>query len=109
MGPNGFICALYVNLNTGDIGMTFGEASRARPLVVRESQYPYLYEDEIAKQEKFIERTGHPVSKKKRREELMREYADRKAKKDIGTSSRKKSSTSLGSEVKDVEVDVSDL
>ena len=110
MGPNGFICALYVNLNTGDIGMTFGEASRDLPLVVRESQYPFLYEDEIAKQEKFIERTRHPVSKKKRRADIMREHVtDGKADKDLGAPSRKKSSSSLGSDVKDVEVDVSDL
>ena len=109
-GPNGFICALYVNLNTGDIGMTFGEASRDLPLVVRESQYPFLYEDEIAKQEKFIERTGHLVSKKKRRADIMREHVtDGKADKDLGAPSRKKSSSSLGSDVKDVEVDVSDL
>ena len=110
MGPNGFICALYVNSNTGDIGMTFGEASRALALVAHESQYPFLYEDEIAKQEKFIERTRHPVSKKKRRADIMREHVtDGKADKDLGAPSRKKSSSSLGSDVKDVEVDVSDL
>ena len=107
MGPKGFICALYVNLNTGDIGMTFGEASGHLPLVVRESQYPFLYEDEIAKQEKFIERTRHPVSKKKRREDIMRELVtDRKADKDMRASPRKKSFS--GSDVKDVEVELAD-
>lgn len=107
MGPKGFICALYVNSNTGDIGMTFGEASSSLALVAHESQYPFLYEDEIAKQEKFIERTRHPVSKKKRREDIMRELVtDRKADKDMRASPRKKSFS--GSDVKDVEVELAD-
>lgn len=107
MGPNGFICALYVNSNTGDIGMTFGEASSSLALVAHESQYPFLYEDEIAKQEKFIERTRHPVSKKKRGEDIMRELVtDRKADKDMRASPRKKSFS--GSDVKDVEVELAD-
>ena len=110
MGPNGFICALYVNLNTGDIGMTFGEASRALALVAHESQYPFLYEDEIAKQEKFIERTRHPVSKKKRREEIMLNHgADKASNKDAGVSKRRRTSSTLDTNTKDVEVDVSDL
>ncbi len=109
IGPAGFICALYMNQNTGDVGVTFGEASGDKPLVARETQYPFLYEDEIIKQEKFLEKTGWVQSKKKQYEEFLRKYAAGKnAAKDPDVQPKKQNSSKADADKKDVEVELVD-
>ncbi len=65
-GTYGFICALYVNLNTGKIGLRFGPISGRLPLVSRESDFPFLTPEEYARQKDFFPRPSKTVKHKER-------------------------------------------